>query len=90
MKSVAPPHSPQAPEANGPSTPDEKGKPDAKDKPKATNDLKTLPFAEVEKRLQSSPDGLTESEASSPRSDYSTWLCRCFISITRASKSSCT
>jgi H+-transporting ATPase len=39
--------------------------PDAKanDKPDAKDDLKTLPIAEVEKRLESSPDGLTQGEA---------------------------
>jgi H+-transporting ATPase len=39
-------------------------KPDAKDKPEAKNDLKTLPLAEVAKRLESSPEGLTQTEAS--------------------------
>src|ERR1700734_4370574 len=29
----------------------------------ATDDLKTLPLAEVEKKLESSPDGLTQAEA---------------------------
>jgi H+-transporting ATPase len=38
-------------------------KPDAKDPAKATDDLKTLPLAEVEKRLESSPDGLSQAEA---------------------------
>ncbi len=40
-------------------------KPDAKDpsKPDAKDDLKTLPIAEVEKKLDSSPDGLTQSES---------------------------
>ena len=39
--------------------------PDAKtkDKPDSKDDLKTLPIAEVEKRLESSPDGLTQGEA---------------------------
>ena len=36
-------------------------KPDAK--PDAKDDLKSLPLAEVEKRLGSSPDGLTQAEA---------------------------
>jgi H+-transporting ATPase len=43
------------PGANANPKPD--GKPDAKD------DLKTLPLAEVEKKLGSSPDGLTQAEA---------------------------
>src|SRR5487761_1505670 len=40
-------------------------KPEAKaaPKPDAKNDLKSLPLAEVEKKLGSSADGLTEAEA---------------------------
>jgi H+-transporting ATPase len=34
------------------------------DKPDPKDDLKTLPIAEVQKRLESSPDGLTAAEAS--------------------------
>ena len=34
-------------------------------KPGATVDLKTLPLPEVEKRLGSSPDGLSQAEAMS-------------------------
>ena len=37
-------------------------KPDAKT-PDAKDDLKTLPMPEVEKKLGSSPDGLTQAEA---------------------------
>src|SRR5271169_5224371 len=37
---------------------------------KAANDLKTLPLAEVEKRLGSSPDGLTEAEAKKRLAQY--------------------
>ena len=36
---------------------------ETKDKPDGKDDLKTLPLAEVEKRLESSPDGLTQTEA---------------------------
>ena len=48
--------------------PDERpnrGSPDAHadSKPADKDDLKTLPLAEVEKRLESSPDGLTQAEA---------------------------
>ena len=32
-------------------------------KPAPPDDLKTLPLPEVEKKLQSSPDGLTQAEA---------------------------
>ena len=39
-------------------------KPAKPDKPEPKDDLKTLPIAEVEKRLESSPDGLTGAEAS--------------------------
>ena len=38
-------------------------KPAVKAKPAAEDDLKTLPLAEVEKKLESSPDGLTQAEA---------------------------
>ena len=58
MKAVSPLPPPKTPDAKRQSTPDAKGKPDAAD------DLKTLPIAEVEKRLESSPDGLTGAEAS--------------------------
>ena len=56
--------------SNSQSTPskalDDKGprKPAAKAAPDAKEDLKSLPLAEVEKRLASSPDGLTGAEAS--------------------------
>ena len=36
---------------------------ETKDKPDGKDDLKTLPLAKVEKRLESSPDGLTQTEA---------------------------
>jgi H+-transporting ATPase len=46
--------------------------PDAKDdaKPAAKDDLKTLPLAEVEKQLGSSPDGLTQAEAQKRLAQY--------------------
>ena len=49
-----------------PKAPDPKpgSKPDAKD------DLKTLPLAEVEKKLGSSPDGLTQAEAQKRLTQY--------------------
>ena len=43
-------------------------KPDAKPDPK--DDLKTLPMAEVEKKLGSSPDGLTDAEAKKRLTQY--------------------
>jgi H+-transporting ATPase len=43
-------------------------KPDAK--PDAKDDLKTLPLAEVEKKLESSPDGLTQAEAQKRLTQY--------------------
>jgi len=50
--------------------PDEKSgaKPDAKPAPQ--DDLKTLPMAEVEKKLESSPDGLTDAEAKKRLTQY--------------------
>ena len=39
-------------------------------KPDAKDDLKTLPLAEVEKKLGSSPDGLTEAEAQKRLAQY--------------------
>jgi len=49
-----------------PKTPDSKpqSKPDAKD------DLKTLPMSEVEKKLGSSPDGLSQAEAQKRLTQY--------------------
>ncbi len=54
------------PKAAHPAAPDTKPKatPDAKD------DLKTLPIAEVEKKLNSSPDGLTQAEAQKRLAQY--------------------
>ncbi len=46
----------EAPEPGGP-------KPRSDAAPSATDDLQTLPIAEVEKRLGSSPEGLTQAEA---------------------------
>ena len=42
----------------------------APSKPDAKDDLKTLPIAEVEKRLSSSPDGLTDTEAKKRLTQY--------------------
>ena len=39
-------------------------------KPGATDDLKTLPLAEVEKRLRSSPEGLSQAEATKRLKQY--------------------
>jgi len=39
-------------------------------KPEAKDDLKTLPLAEVEKKLGSSPDGLTQAEAQKRLTQY--------------------
>ena len=58
MKSASSSHPPNAPDDKVQSTPDAKDKPDVKD------DLKALPLEEVEKRLGSSPEGLTQAEAS--------------------------
>ncbi|WP_284943571.1 plasma-membrane proton-efflux P-type ATPase [Acidisoma cladoniae] len=44
--------------------------PKAKPAPDARNDLKTLPMAEVEKKLGSSPEGLTQAEAQKRLKQY--------------------
>jgi H+-transporting ATPase len=62
------------PDAKAASKPD--AKPDAKADPKTgakpdpKDDLKTLPMAEVEKKLGSSPDGLTDAEAKKRLAQY--------------------
>ena len=53
---------PKAPESKPGSKPD--AKPDPKD------DLKSLPMPEVEKKLESSPDGLTQAEAQKRLTQY--------------------
>jgi H+-transporting ATPase len=47
-------------------------KPDAKPdvKPDSKDDLKTVPMAEVEKKMESSPDGLTDAEAKKRLAQY--------------------
>jgi H+-transporting ATPase len=50
------------------SDPTTKNKTDAKSAPK--DDLKTLPMAEVEKKLNSSPEGLTDAEAKKRLTQY--------------------
>jgi H+-transporting ATPase len=39
-------------------------------KPNPTDDLRTLPMADVEKKLQSSPDGLSQAEAAKRLAQY--------------------
>jgi H+-transporting ATPase len=56
----------KVPEAK--SVPKPESKPDAK--PGAKDDLKSLPLAEVEKKLGSSPDGLTQAEAAKRLTQY--------------------
>jgi len=62
----APEAKPSAPAERKPKAPEPKSgsKPDAKD------DLKTLPLPEVEKKLGSSPDGLTQAEAQKRLTQY--------------------
>ena len=43
-------------------------------KPDAKDDLKSLPMPEVEKKLGSSPDGLSQAEAHGPRNTALTRL----------------
>ena len=61
---------PKAPESKPGSKPN--AKPDARldAKPDAKDDLKTLPMPEVEKKLGSSPDGLTQAEAQKRLTQY--------------------
>jgi H+-transporting ATPase len=63
------------PNTDQPRTPDSKpaSKPNGKtpeSKPAAKDDLKTMPMAEVEKKLGSSPDGLTQAEAQKRLTQY--------------------
>jgi H+-transporting ATPase len=50
--------------------PDAKAAPKPGSKPDANDDLKTLPLAEVEKKLGSSPDGLSQAEAQKRLTQY--------------------
>jgi H+-transporting ATPase len=58
MNSNAQPQRPETSDAKQPSMPDVRSKPDTPD------GFKTLPLPELEKRLGSSPDGLTQADAS--------------------------
>jgi H+-transporting ATPase len=66
----APEPKPSASAESKPTAPASKpgAKPDAK--PDAKDDLKTLPLAEVEKKLGSSPEGLTQAEAQKRLTQY--------------------
>jgi H+-transporting ATPase len=78
----SPESKPTAPATKPDGKPDSKddAKPDAKPnakpgaktaaKPDPKDDLKTLPLAEVEKKLESSPEGLTEAEAQKRLAQY--------------------
>ncbi len=79
--SVAKPEAKDATKAEAKNlTPKPGAKPDAKadpktgakpeSKPAPQDDLKTLPLAEVEKKLESSPDGLTDAEAKKRLTQY--------------------
>jgi H+-transporting ATPase len=57
---------PKATENSKPKAPESK----PTSKAEAKDDLKTLPIAEVEKRLESSPDGLTQAEAEKRLTKY--------------------
>jgi H+-transporting ATPase len=65
------------PDTDQPKTPDPKPSTSAESKsaasiakPEVKDDLKTLPLAEVEKKLESSPDGLTDAEAKKRLAQY--------------------
>ena len=58
------------PEANQPAAPESSPGSKTDAKPVAKDDLKSLPLAEVEKTLVSSPDGLTQAEAQKRLTQY--------------------
>ena len=58
------------PNADQPKASEPKRSASAESKPDAKDDLKTLPLAEVEKKLESSPDGLTDAEAKKRLTQY--------------------
>ncbi len=58
------------PEAKAAPKAETKGAPKPGSKPDAPDDLKTLPLAEVEKKLGSSPDGLSQDEAKKRLAQY--------------------
>jgi H+-transporting ATPase len=61
---------PKAPESKPAAGPDAKAEPKPGAKPDAKDDLKSLPLADVEKKLESSPDGLTQAEAAKRLTQY--------------------
>jgi H+-transporting ATPase len=58
------------PNSDQPKASEPKQSASAESKPDAKDDLKTLPLAEVEKKLESSPDGLTGAEAKKRLTQY--------------------
>ena len=58
------------PNADQPKAPEAKPGPKPDAKPDAKDDLKSLPMPEVEKRLGSSPDGLSQAEAQKRLTQY--------------------
>ncbi len=58
------------PEAKAAAQPEAKAEPKPGSKPTAKDDLKSLPLAEAEKKLASSPDGLTQAEAQKRLTQY--------------------
>jgi H+-transporting ATPase len=58
------------PEAKAEPKPEGKATPKQGSKPNAKDDLKSLPLAEVEKKLGSSPEGLTQAEAQKRLTQY--------------------
>ena len=58
------------PNADQPKAPDPKPGPKPDAKPDAKDDLKSLPMPELEKRLGSSPDGLSQAEAQKRLTQY--------------------
>jgi hypothetical protein len=58
------------PDADQPKAPEAKPGPKPDTKPDAKDDLKSLPMPEVERTLQSSPDGLSQAEAQKRLTQY--------------------
>ncbi len=61
---------PKAPQSKSAARSGAKPQAESDAKPDAKDDLKTLPMAEVEKKLGSSPDGLTQAEAQKRLTQY--------------------
>ena len=64
------PDTPKSQDKNGAKPDAKNGSPKNGSQPDPKDDLKSLPLSEVEKKLESSPDGLTEAEAKKRLAQY--------------------